>query len=259
MIHELTTELKTFTQVQAVLTVGSTVSNQEDKYSDADLIIICSQIPNESEREILCKKFGNINVFNINTGLEFGTVDEFTNSNGLYISCMYYTEDDFDKKVNRILNGEYHKTGRYYPLAFLACLQQCTIIWDKSGKTMKTIRQIETYPSNLSKYIINRETYNLFPYFIKNIEKGIARKDLYFAYRMIDESIESILNIIFAKSKTFYKGPKRLSEQISTLDLSNKQEILSLINDLFTNGTSISEIIEKKDKLNELFTLVDSQ
>lgn len=248
--------------VCAVVTIGSLVSKKNDMRSDIDIVIICesNKIPPLNERLGVIEKISVSSAKMKTTDLRtftFGTSEDFIIDNQ-EICTQFFTKEYMLETVDRIVNGTYQHFGMEHPLAFLNSIITAKIHIDKEDFYIVLREKIEPFPKKLQETILSQEKGLRFPYYLKCLETAIARQDIPYANKMINNAIDSALYILFANNMRYPHGPKRLYQQLeSFLDNKSAAELKSCLDKLFYTNNMPSSLPRKLGILEDLFSLVD--
>ncbi|MBR2176931.1 MAG: DUF4037 domain-containing protein [Clostridia bacterium] len=247
MIEKIYSELAELEQVDAIVLGGSRASGNEDKMSDYDLYVYCSdKIPEEKRREIFekyCDKMEIGNSF-------FEYEDNYILSGGTGLDVIYRSLDKLSQFMPYIV--EQHHAMNGYTTCFWHNLITCEIIFDREGKFAEIQKRFSVaYPEELRMNIIRRNLALLcdgLPAYDKQILKAAKRKDIISINHRTAAFMESYFDIIFALNRLTHPGEKRLVEicqkKCRLLPDKFEKNISRLFADLYSNTDRVSEDLE---------------
>lgn len=247
--------------VKTVMTVGSLSSNTNDTSSDIDLVIVCDDngIPRKDQRLSIINYISNNKAVIASVDLKtwnFGTADDFAIDNQ-EICTQFFTINYIEEKIELTISGFYNQVGMEHPLAALSSLIKATVHIDKDNTYKQIVDKIDPYPMQLQKIILDNELGMRLPYYLDRLETAIARGDIPFADKMIHQSIDSAIYILFAYFQRFPNGPKRLFKQLDDIkDEPAIPEIKQCFITLYKTGTTVATLPQKIITLQNVFTLL---
>lgn len=246
--------------IRLIMTIGSLARAQQDKHSDVDIVLVCSNegVPPKELRSTIISRVSRgaaaINGMDVNIW-SFGTSDDFT-IDGQEICTQFFTTQYMQERLELITSGFYTQVGMEYPLASLSGILGATVHIDKDDFYRTMRRTIDPYPEKLQKIILGQEQGMRLPYYLGRLETAIARKDLPFADKMIHSAVDSALYILFATHKRYPNGPKRLYEQISSfMPAQDTTALKHCLAELIGIGVTVDNLPHKQTLLNELARL----
>jgi Domain of unknown function (DUF4037) len=247
--------------ILAIMTIGSLSTHKKDKHSDIDLVLICDNqgVPPPTLRKDAIRLVSNdtavIDSFDHKIW-NFGTADDFAIDNQ-EICTQFFTKEYMEEKISLTIRGFYNQVGMEHPLASLSSLLKATVHVDKDGSSEQFRQKLEPYPSSLKKIILDQELGMRYPYYLNRLETAIARGDVPFADKMIRQSIDSAVYILFAQYERFPNGPKRLFEQLDTMVEQPKcTRLKKCFNALYSLPTTVGTLPQQQAHLRELLSLL---
>jgi hypothetical protein len=249
--------------VRAIATIGSLASKKNDMYSDVDMVIVCNDqsVPSPKDRIKIINDVPNkkivMNTINHQTWL-FGASEDFV-IDGQEICTQFFTKNQMLEVVAQITTGSYQQFGMEHPLAFLNSINSAIIHVDKDGFFKDLKSKIHPFPRKLQKTILSYEGEIRFPYYLRRLQTAVARGDIPYANKMVNNAIDSALYILFARHKQYPHGPKRLYQQIAKfMDESYASNLCNCLEEILSTGNTISLLPRKSELLNDLFIMVNN-
>jgi len=247
--------------ILAIMTIGSLASDKTDEYSDIDLVLICGNegIPSKETRVEVINYISNnmaaLNSIDVHTW-NFGTADDFVVAN-TEVCTQFFTKQYLEEKIDLTTNGFYSQVGMEHPLASLSSLLKATVHFDRDN-IYKSLRQkIDPYPAKLRQIILNQELGMRFPYYLDRLSTAMARGDIPFADKMIHQSIDSAIYIIFALHEQYPNGPKRLFQQLDDMVAEpTAKDVKSYLTSLYADSTVFKTLPQKQATLQKLLALL---
>ncbi len=243
---------KTFKGVHGVFLSGTKAGVPRDVYSDLDFLVVVDDTFNPATQIQELHDLLNVSKDKIHTycddSYEYGVSTDFYCDN-IEVCVMHYKKKDLESRIVSYYNGNYFKTGYFYPGALIAALSENYILYEQ-GSALKQLQQIANkYPDNAVKIICNREL-GWSNYFIKKFEQFLYRKDINNLQVIFANIIDCGLNMLYAIHKKPYAGPtKALSVQFNIFshDCPNLEKVVSIILTGTDSNTKIYTHQERAD------------
>lgn len=243
---------KTFKGVYGVFLSGTKAGVPRDVYSDLDFLVVVDDTFNTATKIQELHDLLNVSKDKIHTycddSYEYGVSTDFYCDN-VEVCVMHYKKNDLESRIASYYNGNYFKTGYFYPGALIAALSENYILYEQGG-VLKQLQQVANkYPDNSVKIICNREL-GWSNYFIKKFEQFLYRKDINNLQVIFANIIDCGLNMLYAIHKKPYAGPtKALSGQfdIFSHDCPNLEKIVSIVLTGADSNAKIYTLQERSD------------
>ncbi len=205
---DIVSALKKISKTEALALGGSRSQGNQDKMSDYDLYVYCSEDIGFDDRNgalsPFCKEAEICNQY-------WESEDNCVMNNGICVDIIYRRIDFFEQFADKMLEG---RAMNGYTTAFWHNIVTSKIIFDKSGRfTDFQSRLNVTYPENLRTAIITQNRNLLsgkLPSYDKQIKKAAQRGDIVSVHHRITEYLASYFDIIFAVNRLTHPGEKRL-------------------------------------------------
>ncbi|WP_428263613.1 hypothetical protein [Haliangium sp.] len=254
LTEQVLAELREVAEVSAILGIGSQTIGTADQASDLDLVVICDQrIPPAADRLARIHRYTDddaINVFDDRTW-EFGTTDDFA-LDGLEVCTSYYERADIFTKLAAIQGGRYERTGFYYPLGFVAALASAHLLYDRDHHGARLRALAGRYPEPLRRQI-QQEQRDLFHYYMNRLRAAATRRDAYFAYELLGLAMHSLLHLLFATHRVYFRAPKKLAQQLAALPIADPALLHRELEWLAQAPNDPDTLDRKRDRLRALY------
>ncbi len=189
----------------------------EDKESDVDIFVYCSDIPPENERAPLVSHISCDYV----PGRErtrWGVCD-LAHINGEEVWLMYVTERETLDEAEQTLAGALSDKldNYYYPVGRLATLKNIDVLFDKTGFLGGLKARLAEYPERLSRALFKFHSEALCD--TEDIERAAARGDVLFYHFALDIALDHFLQALFALNREYFPSRKRSIKYISGFEI----------------------------------------
>ena len=188
-------------------------------FSDIDLFVLCVSIPTKEERlEIYKMLEGDYSTLTMEvcSGGLWGHGDIFT-SNDIEVMPMYFLIEEMEKYIDDTLNG-YHiqKAGRFYPTGRLASVDTIHVLYEVGMAWTKLIKKVKEYPAplfdKLYEYHISRVLDE------EDLGRAVLRKEVLFYHQVLEESIDHLLQALYAVNHKYFPSRKRTQLSIDSME-----------------------------------------
>ena len=239
--------------VSAVAIYGSLADGYIDKYSDINLIAICSNIPDQDKRRKTIEKNFEWIVYKNDTMPKWRTqTQDFFFVKGKNVSVVYKKYNVLNQITNEIKNDTH--MSRHIFREAVAYISNTKIVKDPNKIFLKLRKKIPKAAPNLLKYFLpdleHISLKNGWPY--SSFMQAISRKNYFYIDTLIDHELENFLICLHAINNKHYTSPKWAMRSVSQLKLKPKAT-LTRIQKISRLGNSQTEL---KKKINLLQSLV---
>lgn len=186
-------------------------------FSDIDLFVLCSVVPDDKERRELYSKVmpeAVESIMNVCSGGIWGYGDIF-NINGIEVMPMYFTIEEMDKYISETLQGKHvGNEGRFYPTGRLASVDKINILYEEKSVWTDLKGKVRQYPRDLF--------YGLYKFHIERViddedlGRAVLRKDVLFYHQVLESALDHLLQALFALNGTYFPSRKRNGEYIDS-------------------------------------------
>lgn len=253
---EIVSALKKIDAVEALAVGGSRSQGNQDKMSDYDLYVYCSDSVGFDERSSaltpFCKEAEICNHY-------WESEDNCIMNNGIFIDVIYRRIDSFEKFADMLFEG---KAMNGYTTAFWHNIITSKVIFDKTGRFIQLQSKMNIpYPEKLRTTII-KQNRNLLsgklPSYDKQIKKAAERDDFVSVHHRITEYLASYFDIIFALNRLTHPGEKRLVQLcLKTCEKlpENFEENINALLSSVMSGNSYDIVCEMNKELDKIIDI----
>jgi hypothetical protein len=183
----------------------------ESGEGDIDIFIYCAKIPASRERQKLLGKLQeDIKEFEIGklAGGHWGQGDWMSIA-GVETWLLYFTVTEARAELEATLAGKYlgRQDSYYYPIGRFAMWKTMRVLYDPDGILESFRQQLADYPQGLQQKIVNHHVKALED--VEDLERAVARKDLFFFHFAMDLALDHFLQALFALNKEYFPSRKR--------------------------------------------------
>jgi hypothetical protein len=187
--------------------------------SDIDLFVLCTNIPVQKERELIYSVFSDKYsecTMNVCNGGMWGYGDILV-FGGIEIMPMYFTVDEMRVYLEETLQGKHlSMKGGFYPTGRLSSVETINILYEENSawtdlKEMVNRKPVELF-EKLYQYHITRVLNE------EDLGRVILRKEVLFYHQVLENSLDHLLQAIFALNHTYFPSRKRMEEYIQRFE-----------------------------------------
>ncbi len=183
--------------------------------SDIDLFVLCTDIPEKKERERIYASFaGEYSecTMNVCNGGMWGYGDILV-IDGIEVMPMYFTLKEMTSYLEETLQGKHlGMTGGFYPTGRLSSVETINILYEEDFVWSDLIAMVKRPPAELF--------HKLFQFHIsrvlneEDLGRVILRKEVLFYHQVLENSIDHLLQALYALNHTYFPSRKRIEEYI---------------------------------------------
>jgi hypothetical protein len=211
--------------------------------SDIDLFVLCTSIPSEEERKQVYQKYSEhysecrMNV--CNGGIwgygDILFIDEID------VMFMYFTIEEMEQYLDEVMQGKHlDRDGGFYPTGRLSSVEGIHILYECNDAWTTLREKVKKHPKDLFE--------KLFHYHIsrvlddEDLGRATLRKEILFYHSVLENSLDHLLQALFAVNLTYFPSRKRNEKYIDSFaykpnDCSNR--LLQIV-----KNSVLSETIE---------------
>jgi hypothetical protein len=133
---------------------------------------------------------------------------------GVETWILYFTVAEARAELKDILNGKYlwRVDNYYYPLGRCAMWKTMRVLYDPDGILQAFKIRLKEYPVELAKAVIDYHLEALED--VEDLERAVARKDVFFYHFALDLALDHFLQILFARNEIYFPSRKRSEQYI---------------------------------------------
>ena len=212
-------EISKCKDVKGIAQTGDINAKLVPGQSDIDLFVLCTDIPDQKEREQIYSAFAeqysecNMNICN---GGMWGYGDILV-IGGIEVMPMYFTVKEMSSYLEEILQGKHlGMTGGFYPTGRLSSVETINILYEEDSIWTDMKAMVRKYPPELF--------HKLFQYHIsrvleeENLGRVILRKEVLFYHQVLESSLDHLLQALYALNHTYFPSRKRIEEYIQRFE-----------------------------------------
>ncbi len=183
--------------------------------SDIDLFVLCTAIPSEEERKQVYQKYSKdysecrMNVCN---GGMWGYGDILL-IDGIDVMFMYFTIEEMEQYLGEVLQGKHlDRDGGFYPTGRLSSVEGINILYESNDEWTALKEKVKKHPKELFE--------KLFHYHIsrvlddEDLGRVTLRKEILFYHNVLENSLDHLLQALFAANFTYLPSRKRSEQYI---------------------------------------------
>ena len=209
IFEELTRELSSIPQVEAIALGGSRSTARNDEKSDYDIYVYLNDSVEEDVRRNILEKYCRY----MEIGNSFWELeDDVTLNNGIDMDIIYRNMQEFENTVASVVIDCNAWNG--YTTCLWHNLITSGIIFDREGKLAALQEKYRIpYPAKLKENIISNNIKllsGILPSFDMQIKKAEERKDFVSVNHRVTEFLASYFDILFALNEMTHPGEKRM-------------------------------------------------
>jgi len=184
--------------------------------SDIDLFVLCTEIPDESEREAIYQAYASDEdtvMINVCCGGIWGYGDIIL-VDGIDVMFMYFTVDEMEQYLNENLAGQHmDREGGFYPMGRLATVESIHIFYETEDTWTDLIKLVKQPPEDLFfeffgfhiSQVINDE----------DLGRVLLRREILYYNTILEQAIDHLLQALFALNFTYFPSRKRSEQYIA--------------------------------------------
>lgn len=207
---KLVMEMSKCNKVKGIGQTGDISAQLTPGLSDIDIFVLCTVVPSKEERlkiyETLYGNYSGLTMEVCNGGL-WGYGDILI-SNNIEVMPMYFTIEEMEKYLDDTLKGKnIEKDGRFYPTGRLASIETINVLYEYEMAWTKLIKKVKEYPQALFE--------KLYSYHIscvlddEDLGRVLLRKDVLFYHQVLEESLDHLLQALYAINQRYFPSRKR--------------------------------------------------
>jgi hypothetical protein len=169
--------------------------------------------------------------------------------NGIDVMLMYFTMEEMEQYLDAVLQGKHlERDGGFYPTGRLSSVESINILYENSAVWTSLKEKVKKCPADLFE--------KLFDYHISNVlndedlGRVLLRKEVMFYHSVLENSLDHLLQALFAANFTYFPSRKRTEQYIR--EFKNKPDdcydrLMQIINDSISGKTIEKSVEELKN------------
>ena len=172
------------------------------------------------------------------------TIDE------IEVMPMYFTVEEMAEYLEETLQGKHlGRTGGFYPTGRLSSVESIYILYEEDSVWSEMKTMVKKYPPELF--------HKLFQYHIsrvlneEDLGRAILRKDVLFYHQVLENSLDHLLQALYALNHTYFPSRKRIEGYIRRFERKPEHcyDRLLRILELAAYSDSIEESVKELELL----------
>lgn len=255
----LTTELSHNEKIKGIGQTGDMNAELVPGNSDIDMFILCTMIPTEEERKNVYSKYSGeysecqMNVCN---GGVWGYGDILI-IKGIDVMFMYFTMDEMEEYLDAVLQGNHlERDGGFYPMGRLSSVESINILYESSAVWTSLKEKVKKCPADLFEKLFDYQISKVLD--DEDLGRVLLRKEVMFYHSVLDNSIDHLLQALFAVNFTYFPSRKRTEQYIR--EFKNKPEdcydrLMQIIHNSISSKTIEKSIEELRNITSEIIQI----
>lgn len=265
----LVCKLSQYYKVKGIGQTGDINAKLIPGQSDIDLFVLCTTVPTDDERKQIYLNYSTEYLeclMNVSNGGIWGYGDVLI-IDGIDVMFMYFTIEEMNKYLEEVLLGEHlEKEGGFYPTGRLSSIENINILYESNSVLTTMKEKVKKYPFDLFE--------KLFDYHIarvlddEDLGRVVMRKDVMFYHQVLENSLDHLLQALFAVNCTYFPSRKRSERYLNTFKnkpadcyerllriivnaISSKtlEESVEELRDITIETVQVGNMVYKKDKI----------
>ena len=183
--------------------------------SDIDMFVLCTLIPTVEERKQVYVNYATEYsecLMNVCNGGIWGYGDILI-IDGIDVMFMYFTIEEMEQYLDDVLCGKHlGRVGGFYPTGRLSSIESINILYESNFVWTKIKQKVQEYPIDLFKKLYNYHISNVIDE--ENLGRVILRKEVMFYHDVLGNSLDHLLQALFALNSTYFPSRKRSEQYI---------------------------------------------
>lgn len=249
---KLVSELSQCDKVKGIGQTGDINAELIPGQSDIDMFVLCTIIPTEDDRKQVYLKYSQAYsdcMINICNGGIWGYGDILV-IDGIDVMFMFFTIEEMDYYLDEVIRGKHlDREDSFYPTGRLSSIESLNVLYESNAVWTTMKKKVKKYPPDLFK--------KLFDYHIakvlddENLGRVILRKEVMFYHQVLENSIDHLLQALFAINYTYFPSRKRSEYYINKFK--NKPvDCYNRLIKIIVNSTSSKTIEESVGELRKI-------
>ena len=184
--------------------------------SDIDLFVLCSAIPSEEERKQVYQKYSveySECRMNVCSGGMWGYGDILL-IDGIDVMFMYFTIEEMEQYLGEVIQGKHlDRDGGFYPTGRLSSVEGINILYESNGEWTALNEKVKKHPKELFEKLFNYHIARVLD--DEDLGRATLRKEILFYHNVLENSLDHLLQALFALNLTYLPSRKRSEQYIN--------------------------------------------
>jgi predicted nucleotidyltransferase len=213
---EIAEIIKKIPGVKGIAFMGSLVHGLVDQYSDIDVVVFCTKIPNKENRLKLLSQNHKMDFSEASSGWVADTQDMFYFEGSKEKSCIEYVKiESVNRKIKAIKVLNHLSNGSSFKRMML-WVWNTKVLWDPKNIIKKWKVDIKMYYLKLRKHI---------PFLLNIVDKhskrpytrSFGRGDVINLHAFFNQMLEQYILALFLLNNDYMVFPKKVTQRINLL------------------------------------------
>lgn len=245
--ERLVSELSQCDKVKGIGQTGDINAELIPGQSDIDMFVLCTTIPTEDDRKQIYMKYSKEYrecLMNVCNGGIWGYGDILI-INGIDVMFMFFTIEEMNHYLDEVLQGKrLNKEGGFYPTGRLSSIENINILYESNDVWTTMKEKVKKYPLDLFGKLFNYHIARVLD--DEDLGRVILRKEVMFYHQVLENSVDHLLQALFALNGTYFPSRKRSELYINKFE--NKPDACyERLLQIFVNSVS-SKTLEESVK-----------
>ncbi|MDF2820623.1 MAG: hypothetical protein K0R15_1064 [Clostridiales bacterium] len=259
---KLVSELSQNNKIKGIGQTGDINADLIPGNSDIDMFVLCTTIPTEAERKSVYSNYSNEYsecLMNVCNGGIWGYGDILI-IDGIDVMFMYFTTEEMEYYLDDVLNGKHlDREGGFYPTGRLSSVESINILYESNTEWTSLIEKVKKYPIDLFERLFDFHISNVLN--DEDLGRVMLRKEVMFYHSVLENSLDHLLQALFAINFMYFPSRKRSEEYIK--EFKNKPDdfydrLLKIIENSISNNTIVISVEELKKITSEIAQIGNS-
>lgn len=219
-IKAITSPLKNFREIQAIVLAGSHATNTARPDSDIDIGIYYNEhsppVKEKLERVLLTlTRKTDMIVTDIGEWGKWMDGGAWLKIDGIRVDLIYRNLQILEKVIDDSINGkietDFYQQPAFGYFSYMYCAETkvCKVLYDPDDILLKLKEKVRMYPPKLKEKIINHFLWDAQFSFAK-AQKTARRGELYIVAGCLTRVVNDLVQVLYALNETFFFGEKKL-------------------------------------------------
>ena len=250
--ERLVSELSQCDKVKGIGQTGDINAELIPGQSDIDMFVLCTTVPTENDRKQIYLKYSKeyteclINVCN---GGIWGYGDILI-IDGIDVMFMFFTIEEMNHYLDEVIHGKHlDKEGGFYPTGRLSSIENINILYESNAVWTTMKEKAKEYPLDLFGKLFNYHIARVLDE--EDLGRVMLRKEVMFYHQVLENSIDHLLQALFALNCTYFPSRKRSEQYINKFE-NKPDDCYDRLLQIIVNSASSKTIEESVGELRNI-------
>lgn len=213
--NRLVSELSQCDKVKGIGQTGDINAELIPGQGDIDMFVLCTTVPTEDTRKQMYLNYSTEYsecLMSVSNGGIWGYGDILI-IDGINVMFMYFTIEEMNHYLDEVLQGKHlHKEGSFYPTGRLSSIESINILYESNATWTTMKEKVKKYPIDLFEKLFDSHIANVLK--DEDLDRVVLRKEVMFFHQVLENSLEHLLQALFAANCTYFPSRKRSEQYI---------------------------------------------